>query len=118
VLLEYRGRRGAAPLVRVQREALLDRFARGFAGARKPAWAATLAAFEREGAGVALWLGPDDAALPDAGTLDLLCAAADDGRARALAEGDEPALDAALADALARAGAPLALPLRLRADAA
>lgn len=171
VLLEYRARAGAAPLVRVQREALLDRFAPGYAGARKPGWAATLAAFERRGAGVALWLGPDDGELPDPPTLDLLCAAAGSwetggswnagggagtardagacgpgsrdvgalggpsanggacgGRAsaaggsgpgaRALAEGDEPALDAALSEALARAGARLALPLRLRADAA
>jgi hypothetical protein len=38
--------------------------------------------------------------------------------ARAVAEGDEPALDTALAEALARSGARLALPLRLRADAA
>jgi GTP cyclohydrolase II len=117
VLLEYRGRAEAAPLVRVQREALLDRFAPGFAGARKPGWAATLAAFERQGAGIALFLGPDEAALPDAATLDLLCAGAGPGT-RALGEGDEPALEAALGEALARAGAPRALPVRLRADAA
>jgi GTP cyclohydrolase II len=119
VLLEHRARAGAAALVRVQREALLDRFAPGFGGERKPGWAATLAAFERHGAGMALFLGPDDASLPDGATLDLLCAEAGGGTgARALGDGEDPALEAALGEALARAGARRALPLRLRADAA
>jgi|GEM_PF-1569566 len=114
----YRARPDAAPLVRVQREALLDRFADGLSGARKPGWAATLDAFERRGAGLALLLGPDDGAVPDAATLDLLCAGAGPD-ARPLVDGDEPALEAALAAALARAGARGARPVELRrADAA
>jgi GTP cyclohydrolase II len=103
ILLAHRARAGAAPLVRVQREALLDRFVPGFAGRRKPGWLRAMRAFERRGAGLALFLAPDDETIPDAGTLAWLAARA--GRA-AEPLGDpctpDPA-EAALAAALARA---------------
>jgi 3,4-dihydroxy 2-butanone 4-phosphate synthase / GTP cyclohydrolase II len=104
VILEHRARPDAAPLATVRREALLDRFAPGFGGARKPGWLAALRAFEARGAGVALFLPPDDERGPDAATLDLLAARA--GRCAApLAETGEPALGAAIAAAIGRAAA-------------
>jgi GTP cyclohydrolase II len=103
VLLEYRARGGAAPLVCVQRDALLDRLAPGFGGVRKPGWLAALRAFEARGAGVALFLAEDDEAAPDAATLELLACRAGPGAEplRAAAGGERD--DAALADSLARA---------------
>jgi 3,4-dihydroxy 2-butanone 4-phosphate synthase / GTP cyclohydrolase II len=104
VILAYRGRESAAPLVAVQRETLLDRFAPGFGGARKPAWREALLAFEREGAGLALFLPPDDEAPPEPAVLDLLCAHAGPGARRAPGV-REDALGAGLDAALARVGA-------------
>jgi 3,4-dihydroxy 2-butanone 4-phosphate synthase / GTP cyclohydrolase II len=104
VLLEHRARREAAPLASVRRESLADRFAPGFAGARKPGWLATLRAFEARGAGIALFLPPDDERPPDAPTLELLAARA--GRCAApLADPDEPALGDRIAAAIERANA-------------
>jgi GTP cyclohydrolase II len=103
VLLAYRRRPGAAPLVRVQREALLDRFVPGFGGARKPGWLRALRAFEARGAGLALCLAPDDEGVPDAATLAWLAGRAGPG-AEPLADpcAPDPA-DAPLAAALAGA---------------
>jgi GTP cyclohydrolase II len=98
VVLQHRARPGAAALLHVQREALLDRFAPGFGGARKPGWLAALRAFEAAGAGAALFLAQGDERAPDAATLDLLCAAAGPG-----AEPWSGAQDAALAGALGAA---------------
>jgi len=103
VVLEYRARAGASTLVGVYREALLDRLEPRFGGARKPGWLATLRAFEAGGAGSALFLGCCDEPLPDAGTLDLLCARA--GRTAVTLRGEDDALDRAVGAALARAGA-------------
>jgi GTP cyclohydrolase II len=104
VLLEHRARPGAQPLAAVRREALADRFQPGFAGARKPGWLAALRAFVTQGAGVALFLPPDDERAPDAATLDLLAAHAGSGAAP-LADADEPALAPAIAAAVRRAAA-------------
>ena len=88
----------------MRREALADRFQPGFAGLRKPGWLATLRAFEANGAGVALFLPPDDERAPDAGTLDLLAAHVGPCAAP-LADADEPALASAIAAAVRRAAA-------------
>jgi 3,4-dihydroxy 2-butanone 4-phosphate synthase / GTP cyclohydrolase II len=104
VLLEYRAGPGAA-LVCVQRETLLDRFAPGFAGARKPRWLTALQRFERNGAGVALFVPVGEAGSLDDETLDLLGARAGAGARPAFAEGEEDAARAPLAAALARASA-------------
>jgi 3,4-dihydroxy 2-butanone 4-phosphate synthase/GTP cyclohydrolase II len=104
VLLEHRARPDAAPLATVRRETLADRFAPGFGGARKPGWLAALRAFEARGAGVALFLPPDEERAPDAATLDLLAERA--GRcAVPLADPAEPALDEAIGAAIGRAAA-------------
>jgi GTP cyclohydrolase II len=78
VLLGYRARSaaGAAPLVCVQREALLDRFAAGFAGVRKPRWLAALRRFERRGAGLALFVPLGESSPVDEDTLALLASRA------------------------------------------
>jgi 3,4-dihydroxy 2-butanone 4-phosphate synthase / GTP cyclohydrolase II len=105
VVLEYDARAGGAPLLAaVRREALGDRFQPGFGGVRKPGWLATLRAFEANGAGVALFLPPDDERAPDAGTLDLLAAHVGPCAAP-LADADEPALASAIAAAVRRAAA-------------
>jgi GTP cyclohydrolase II len=93
---------GDAPLVRVQREALLDRFVPGFAGARKPGWLRALRAFEAHGAGLALMLAPDDETVPDAGVLAWLARRAGAGARPLAGDGPPDAVDAPLAAALAR----------------
>ena len=70
----------------------------------KPGWLAALRAFEAHGAGVALFLPPDDDRAPDAETLDLLAALAGHF-AVPLTDADEPALGAAIAAAIGRAAA-------------
>ncbi|HVH05844.1 MAG TPA: GTP cyclohydrolase II [Myxococcota bacterium] len=104
VLLAHTARPEVAPLATVRREALADRFAPGFTGQRKPGWLAALRAFEAHGAGVALFLPPDDDRAPDAETLDLLAALAGHF-AVPLTDADEPALGAAIAAAIGRAAA-------------
>ena len=104
VLLEYRARAGA-PLVCVQREALLDRFAPGFGGARKPRWLAALRRFESHGAGLALFVPVGEAAPLDDETLDLLGSRAGAGARPVFAEGEEDGTRGPLAAALARAAA-------------
>ena len=104
MLLEHRARAGA-PLVCVQREALLDRFAPGFGGARKPRWLAALRRFESHGAGLALFVPVGEAAPLDDETLDLLGARAGAGARPVFAEGEEDGARGPLAAALARAAA-------------
>jgi GTP cyclohydrolase II len=78
VLLAYRARSAAcaAPLVCVQRETLLDRFAPGFSGVRKPRWLAALRRFERHGAGLALFVPLGESTPVDEDTLALLASRA------------------------------------------
>ena len=106
VILEYRAGTGAgAPLVGVQREALLDRFAPDFGGARKPRWLAALRRFEGHGAGLALFVPLGEAAPVDGDTLALLAARAGTD-ARPVFSGDEDdEARAPLVAALARTAA-------------
>jgi 3,4-dihydroxy 2-butanone 4-phosphate synthase / GTP cyclohydrolase II len=59
VVLSYDDGRGAVPLVRVQRESLLDRFSPAGGGETRPAWNAVVQAFVAHGAGVAVMVAGD-----------------------------------------------------------
>jgi GTP cyclohydrolase II len=104
VLLEYRGGAGE-PLVGVQREVLLDRFAPDFGGARKPRWLAALRRFESHGAGLALFVPLGEGAPVDGEALALLAARAGAGARPGFSGDEDDEARAPLVAALARAAA-------------
>jgi hypothetical protein len=101
VLFTYRRAPEAVPLLRVQRESLVERFPLRAPG-RARAWRAAVAAMVRRGHGCALFLLHDDTASPaDDDDLAWLLAQHAGPRAELLADGGP---DRALAAALARHG--------------
>jgi 3,4-dihydroxy 2-butanone 4-phosphate synthase/GTP cyclohydrolase II len=59
VVLTYGGDEGADPLVRIQRESLLERFPLADGGASKRLWHASVRQMVERGAGIALFVSPD-----------------------------------------------------------
>jgi hypothetical protein len=59
VVLTYGGDQGADPLVRIQRESLLERFPLADGGASKRLWHASVRQMVARGAGVAMFVSPE-----------------------------------------------------------
>lgn len=121
-----RGRtNGVAPLVRVQTETLLERFAGGDGGPHRRRWHATVRAFVRHGAGCAVFVPRDDLGGSATGqdgvddtALRLLAEHVPSGRARPVLAGlDDVAAEPALRAAFARHGIASERPLVLGGDA-
>ncbi len=129
VALTYGDPAAAVPLVRVQREALLERFSGPEPGVEKRRWAASIAAFAAAGAGVAVMVADDGAsALParpwaargadgdEATTLALLAVHLAGRAGVPLLDGPEPTVsEATRGEALAGLGIALAAPRSLTA---
>jgi GTP cyclohydrolase II len=99
---------GAAPLVRLQPDTLLDRFPLRTPGLRQR-WLRAAARIATEGAGCALFTSPHEAP-DDAGALDLLATHLGGRRARPLVDApDDGRLARALADRGIAVGAPVLL---------
>jgi GTP cyclohydrolase II len=113
-----------APLVRVQPETLLERFAGRDGGPHRRRWHATVRAFARHGAGCAVFVPRDDLCGSAAGerrvddtALRLLAEHVPSGRARPVLAGpDDEAAEPALRAALARHGIAGEPPLVLGGD--
>jgi 3,4-dihydroxy 2-butanone 4-phosphate synthase/GTP cyclohydrolase II len=137
VVLVHAARKGATPLVRVQRESLLERFPLRGAGHRRAQWRATVKRIVERGAGVVLFLpiagssselGPGDAQpggnVEGDGTLGrevlrLLQRHLPEGPAQPLLDASgESRDDTALCEFLVAEGVALSTSLRLGADAA